>query len=369
MSDLHAWEFDLESYIHEGEPDRAKRADAWQTAIGLQAVDGLKTSEYLLDTARNHIEGAITIDEAQARIQSYYEERANRKDRVAEDTREGDVVSSRIARILGERAFTFSPAQLRSIHTTRFEGFLAMPGEYRPYNITKKEWVLKGDTVLYAPADSIEAALDYDFSRERTFSYRSLSKETSVHHIASFISGIWQVHPFCEGNTRTTAVFAIKYLASRGFEVDNEPFKKHSWYFRNALVRANYENLETGVHATGRYLDLFFDNLLLGTDHELRNRYLHLDWHEGTSDDLITAPQVTQQVTPQVTPQVESLVSELGEEELGLRELMDRLGLKDRNNFTKNYLAPALAAGLIERTIPDKPTSRLQRYRRRRGTS
>ena len=374
-----SWQFDLEEYIRESEPDRAARADAWQTAIGLQAVDGLPTSDYLLQTAKEHIEGTISIGEAQERIQSYYQERTDRRSVEADDTQEGDVVSSRIAQILSERAFTFSPAQLNAIHRRLFKGLLPTAGEYRSYNITKKEWVLKGDTVYYASADSIEATLDYDFSQERSFSYRGLSKVESVRHLASFVSGIWQIHPFREGNTRTTAVFAIKYLSSLGFEVDNTPFKAHSWYFRNALVRANYENLEAGIHETQLYLDRFFDNLLLGKHHELQDRYLHIDWVDGDAigesevtdqvSDQVTdqvSDQVTDQVSDQVSDQVKQLLKAVGDSELTAVEIMALLGLSHRPTFRKNYLDPALKAGLIERTVPDKPKSRLQKYRRRR---
>ena len=361
MSDARDWQFDLEPYLREGEPDKAARADAWQTAIGLQAVDGLKTSRYLYETAVRHIEGDISIDEAQRRIQSYYEERALRGE-VEKDTKEGDVVSSRIARLLNEQAFNFSPVELRSIHRRLFADLMPLSGEYRPYNMIKKEWVLGGETVLYASYETISATLEYDFERERSFGYVDLSQKDIVEHIASFVADIWQVHPFCEGNTRTTAIFAIRYLRSLGYAVDNTPFKEHSWYFRNALVRANYDNFEAGVTSTIEYLVLFLENVLLGAHHELRNRYLHVDWRDESS-----TPQVTHQVKPstlQVTPQVEAVLKALGDEELSLREIMGRVGLTDRVSFAKRHLKPALEAGVIERTIPDKPTSRLQRYRR-----
>lgn len=277
MSDPKRWQFELEEYIRQGEPERAEKSEAWRTAIGLQAVDGLQTSEYLLGTAREHIEGAIDIDTAQRRIQSYYEERVNRQE-AEEDTREGDIVSSRIAALLGERTFRFSPAEWQEIHRRLFFGVFDHAGQLRPYNITKKEWVLKGGTVLYASCDSIRATMDYDFDREKEFSYEGLSPQEIVKHIAKFTSGIWQIHPFCEGNTRATAVFVIKYLKTLGFRVGNDTFSGHSWYFRNALVRANYNDLQNGIRETTKYLELFFENLLMGRHHELKNRQLHLDY-------------------------------------------------------------------------------------------
>ena len=274
-----------------------------------------------------------------------------------ESTKEGDLVSSRIAQLLGERAFVFSPVQLQTIHRRLFDQLLPHAGTYRTYNITKKEWVLKGDSVYYASYDSIEDTLRYDFAQEQGFAYAGLSAVDVAHHIARFVSGVWQIHPFGEGNTRTTAVFAIKYLRTMGYEVNNGPFQDHSWYFRNALVRANYEDVTRGIAPTMTYLERFFQNLLCGTRHELKNRYLHLEWPQQESDQ-------NDQPTPQVTPQVEALLDALSNKELSAAELMSLLSLKDRKSFRVRYLQPALAAGLIERTIPDKPTSRLQRYRK-----
>lgn len=266
------WQFELEEYIKQGEPDRAEKSEAWQTAIGLQAVDGLNTSAYLLDTAKDHIEGKITIDEAQQRIHSYYEQRTTRTE-IENETKEADIVSARIAKLLGEKAFQFSPAEWLSIHRRLFEGVFSHAGQIRQYNITKKEWVLNGDTVIYADWNSIKDTLDYDFATEKQFSYEGLSVDAAVKHLAKFASGIWQIHPFGEGNTRATAVFMIKYMKTFGFRVNNDAFEKNSWYFRNALVRANYTNLQKGVHATTKFLEMFFSNLLLGTNHDLKNRY------------------------------------------------------------------------------------------------
>ncbi len=277
MSEDKRWQFELAEYIRQGEPDQIEKSEAWQTAIGLQDVDGLKTSAYLLDTAKEHIEGSITIDEATKRIQSYYESREVRAE-VEADTKEADIVASRIAKLLGEKTFQFSPAEWKSIHKRLFEGVFDHAGMVRTYNITKKEWVLNGDTVIYAAWNSIKDTMDYDFATEKQFSYEGLTVAESVKHLAKFASDIWQIHPFCEGNTRATAVFMIKYMKTFGLDVNNEVFEKHSWYFRNALVRANYNDLKSGIHSTTKYLELFFNNLLMGTKHELKNRYLHIDY-------------------------------------------------------------------------------------------
>ena len=280
------WQFELEEYIKQGEPDKIEKSEAWQTAIGLQAVDRLQISEYLLKTAKEHIEGNISIDEAQNRIQSYYEHRTERTE-IEDATKEADIVSARIAKLLGEKSFQFSPAEWMTIHRRLFEGVFKHAGQVRPYNITKKEWVLNGDTVIYADFNSIRDTLDYDFATEKQFSYEGLSVEAAVRHLAKFASDIWQIHPFCEGNTRATAVFMIKYMKTFGFRVNNDAFQKNSWYFRNALVRANYNNLQKGIHSTTKFLEMFFGNLLLETNHELRNRYMHVDYVDADNSQSV----------------------------------------------------------------------------------
>lgn len=282
MSEQLQWQFELEEYIRQGEPEQTEKSQAWKIGIGLQAVDGLKTSAYLLDTAKDHIEGNISIHEVQKRIHSYYEERQG-KISGGEDTHEADLVSARIAELLGEKTFQFSPAEWMSIHRRLFDGVYDHAGKIRTYNITKKEWILRGETVTYASCSSIEDTLRYDFETERTFSYQGLSMNQMVKHLAKFTSDIWQIHPFLEGNTRATAVFMIKYLKSLGFAVNNDMFAEYSWYFRNALVRANYNDLKNDVHADTCYLEKFFGNLLLGEKHELKNRYMHLDYTENQS--------------------------------------------------------------------------------------
>ena len=271
------WYKDLNAYIRLGEPKKEEKTLAWQTAIGLQAVDGLNTSEYLLETAKDNIEGKITISEANDRIITYYAEKNDRK-AIEDGTREADIVSGRIAELLGERAFKFSPATWVAIHRYLFADVFSHAGRIRDYNISKNEWVLNGKSVFYASYDSIKTTLDYDFQNEKDFSYRGLSKQELVKHIAKFTSDIWQIHPFCEGNTRSTAVFIIKYLTAKGFRLGNEYFAKNSWYFRNALVRANYEDYQLDVYPTTIYLENFFENLLFKSQHELKNRFLHINW-------------------------------------------------------------------------------------------
>lgn len=279
MAQEYDWQYDLDEYIRQGEVDRAEKSAAWQTAIGLQDVDGLQTSDYLLETAKEHIEGKIDIATAQKRIRSYYEQR-NERLTAEQDTMEADIVASRIAELLAEKTFQFSPAELQSIHRRLFAGVFKSAGQYRTYNITKKEWVLNGNTVFYASFDSIRDALEYDFNQEKEFSYAGLDATQAIKHIAMFISGIWQIHPFCEGNTRTTAVFMIKYLQTFGFSVSNQVFADNSWYFRNALVRANYNDLQNNIHATTVFLVQFIENLLTGANHDLKNRYMHIDYTE-----------------------------------------------------------------------------------------
>lgn len=277
---------DFEEYIKQGEPQKREKGYAWQTAIGLQAVDDLKPSEYLIQTARQHIEGDITIEEAKQLIDSYYQSKTVRAG-VENRTEEADKVSARIAEILSENTFTFSPVEYIAIHRRLFQGIYKFAGKIRDYNITKKEWVLKGDTVLYSSAGSIRETLDYDFAQEKNFIYRDLNINEAIKHISNFISGIWQIHAFGEGNTRTTAVFTIKYLRTFGFNISNDAFANHSWYFRNALVRANYNNLSKGIYATTEYIEAFFRNLILSEHNELKNRTMLIQ--ESTAQDSQSA--------------------------------------------------------------------------------
>ena len=353
-------EVDFEEYIIQGEPGRKERAENWQVAIGLQAVDGLKPSHYLLQTAQDHIEERISIDEVERRIAAYYQTEEGRREETGTD--EADGVSVRIARLLAEDTFTFSPAMLSSIHRLLFDGILPRAGRYRQTNIKKHEWVLDGESVLYSSCDMIGATLDYDFEQERLFSYKGIDLPRVVKRISNFVSGIWQIHPFGEGNTRTTAVFTIKYLRQLGYKVDNDPFKANSWYFRNALVRANYQNLPAGVERTTEYLELFFRNLLMGEKNELKNRYLHIRWKEmssGVAEAEISSEKkykstekmpLDSEKKRKSSEQILVMISEKAS--ITTEQMAARLGISTR--AVEKHLSNLKAKGLLRRIGPDK---------------
>ena len=265
----------FDEYIQQGEPGRKEKAQAWQTAIGLQDVDGLKVSSYLIESARKHIEGEMSIDEVRRDLKEYYETKSAHDDQSAEQE-EADCVSSNIVKLLNEKTFSFPLAGLMAIHRRVYEGVFKFAGQLRTVNITKKEWILEGDTVRYVSADEIRQTIEYDLSQEKQVDYTQLSMEAVILQLAKFTSGISQIHPFREGNTRTTAVFVIKYLRSMGFNVTNDLFAEKSWYFRNALVRANYQNIPKGIAYDNSFLVLFFRNLILGEQNELHNRDMHI---------------------------------------------------------------------------------------------
>ena len=327
---------DFEEYIRQSEPHKREKGYAWQTAIGLQAVDGLKPSEYLKEKARQHIEGDITIDEVKQLVDSYYKSKVARSS--SEDRREeADKVSARITEILSENTFTFSPIEYLAIHRHLFEGIFSHAGQIRDYNITKNEWVLKGATVLYASAGSIRETLEYDFSQEKIFDYKNLNIDEAIRHIARFVSGIWQIHAFGEGNTRTTAVFTIKYLHTFGFNFSNETFANHSWYFRNALVRANYNDLTKGVYATTEFLEKFFRNLILNEQNELKNRNLQID--EIEKEAIQSAKQTDMDI-----PKCKNCTLDCTLEEIAVLNY-----LKEKPNATQKEIAQHI--GKSERTV------------------
>ncbi len=367
---------DFDEYIRQGEPSKKEKASNWQTAIGLQAVDGLQTSEYLKATACRHIEGEIDIDEVRELIKTYYQSRLMREPD-DDHKQEADKVSANITKILSSQTLDFSTGGYISVHRRVFEDVFKNAGKLRDYDITKKEWVLNGDTVNYLNWEDLRRALDYDISQEREFSYKGLSPDKMVHHITRFVSRLWQIHAFGEGNTRTTAVFTILYLRSIGFEADNDLFARHSWYFRNALVRANYKNARLGIDYTTVYLERFFRNLLLGEKWDLRNRFLHIhasdEWKvqpnlayatntQQEEDKHGTSAGQVQDKLQTDDANIKRLVLVIGNQELSVKNMMDASELKGRDNFLNLYLKPAIREGYVRLLYPNSPRHPRQKY-------
>ena len=364
---------DFDEYIRQGEPSQREAAYAWSTAIGLQAVDGLKTSTYLNDLARRNIEGEITIDEVEHLLNSYYKSKTIRE-ADDDDKEEADKASKNIKKILSVKTCDFSTKGYISVHRRIFEGVMKHAGELRKYDITKQEWILEGDTVNYQNWEDLRRSIDYDIEQERDFSYKGLSTDEMIAHITRFVSGIWQIHAFGEGNTRTTAVFIIQYLRSIGFDVENDLFAKHSWYFRNALVRANYKNARKGIDYSPIYLERFFRNLLLGEQWDLRNRYLHIhpteEWKiqpnlatpSSTPSSTRQAPDKSPDKSNTKNQHIKSLVMVVGTNELSVKEMLSGLGLKDRESFMNVYLNPAIKGKFVRLLYPNSPRHPRQKY-------
>lgn len=268
--------YDEKNYIIENETtDVTKKQEYWNTGIGLNKVDNLEPSEYLLELSQKNINGELKYNEVENLLKTHYETQDSNDIKIQKE-KECDLVSLRIAQLLEDKSFGFSPITLKNIHKYLFKDIYDFAGNYRTYNITKKEDILNGDTVKYVNYQEIESYFDYDFKEEKSFDYSKLNNDELINHIAKFTSSIWQVHPFGEGNTRTTAVFIEKYLNSMGFNVNNEMFKNNSVYFRNALIRSNYGNIPKGIYPTFNYLRMFFENLLQGKNNELVNKDLYI---------------------------------------------------------------------------------------------
>ena len=355
---------DFEAYERVAEPHKRERASAWRTAIGLQDVDGLKVSDYLKETAVRHIEGDITIDDVREQLKSYYVNKTTHDEDDAEKE-EADRVAANIAKLLSEQSFSFTALEFLNIHRHLFEGVFKHAGEVRPYDISKKEWILQGDTVVYGRAADIMMALRYDIQQEKGFSYKGLSTDEIISHIVDFVTLLWQNHPFREGNTRTTAVFVIKYLRSIGFKVDNDLFADNSWYFRNALVRANYRNPSKGIEPDKTFLVKFFRNLMLGEQNVLKNRYMligYSDINNGSIDTHTSTHTSSSGQLAVLSENIKRLILAIGSEEKSVKEMMEIVGLKNRPNFLEHSLTPAIQEGLVKMKYPNSPRHPRQKY-------
>ena len=355
---------DFEAYERVAEPHKRERASAWRTAIGLQDVDGLKVSDYLKETAVRHIEGDITIDDVREQLKSYYVNKTTHDEDDAEKE-EADRVAANIAKLLSEQSFSFTALEFLNIHRHLFEGVFKHAGEVRPYDISKKEWILQGDTVVYGRAADIMMALRYDIQQEKGFSYKGLTQDGIINHIVDFVALLWQNHPFREGNTRTTAVFVIKYLRSIGFKVDNDLFADNSWYFRNALVRANYRNPSKGIEPDKTFLVKFFRNLMLGEQNVLKNRYMligYSDINNGSIDTHTSTHTSSSGQLGVLSENIKRLILAIGSEEKSVKEMMEIVGLKNRPNFFEHSLTPAIQEGLVKMKYPNSPRHPRQKY-------
>ncbi len=255
-----------------------------EVGIGLNDVDNLKPSRYFYKV----IDSSKTYEEAEEELKKYYssDKSINQRDK------EFDLVSIRIAELIKDNSFILSPQTLKNIHkkifTGLFEGKLKLGiGAFRKYNITKKEDILSGRSIVYSNYDEIDNYLNYDFEQEQNKDYSSMDINTQVQSVANFISNIWEVHPFCEGNTRTCAIFCIKYLNKLGYDINNDLFKQYSKYFRNALVLANYSDMKNGIGYDKSCLESFFANLMVDKKielKELQNPYKFLEQKKNKND-------------------------------------------------------------------------------------
>ena len=368
MSNNKQLYIDFEAYERMAEPHKQEKASAWRTAIGLQDVDGLKVSDYLRETAVRHIEGDITIDDVRERLKFYYINKTTH-DKDDEEKEEADRVAANIAKLLNEKSFSFTALEFLNIHRHLFEGVFKHAGEVRTYDISKKEWVLQDDSVVYGRAADIMMALRYDIQQEKEFNYKGLTTDEIIEHIVDFVTLLWQNHPFREGNTRTTAVFVIKYLRSIGFKVNNDLFANNSWYFRNALVRANYRNPLKGIEPNKSFLIKFFRNLILEEENELKNRYMLIgyqddcDTHTSTHASTHTSTHTSfDETISTLSENIKRLLVAIGTDEKSVKEMMEAVGLKNRPNFLEYSLTPAISEGLVKMKFPNSPRHPRQKY-------
>ena len=238
----------------------------WEIAIGLNKVDNLKPSSFL----RELIDKKLSCDEMEKEILKYYGFRYLTS-KIERDLRECDLVSIRTVKLLENKEFKFSIDYLKKIHKSLFSDILKKNyvGIFRNYNISKDERVLSGNSVIYADYRELTECLNYDFEREKKNDYKNLPLDEKINKVSNFISSIWQVHPFIEGNTRTTAIFLIKYLKKLGFKLNEDIFMENSLYFRNALVLSNYSNRELKISNDFRFLTSFFIKLIVDKNEKL----------------------------------------------------------------------------------------------------
>lgn len=270
-------EKDLDSSVNEYEEEYKSsnytKQLQWDMAIGLQEVDNLKPSKYLEKLLEEEVAGNLTIEEVKKKLREYYIEKEN-KNEVNHNELECDFVSARIVELLSIDDFDLSVDYLKYVHKFLFQDVYEFAGEFRKIDFSKHEKILNNDSVAYGDCNTLTESLEYDISKEKDKNYEEMNIVEVINNITKFSSNIWQVHPFREGNTRTTALFIEKYLISLGYSVDNTLFKDKSVYFRNALVRSNYFNNYLNIKEDNSYLIKFYENLLLGKNNNLHSKDL-----------------------------------------------------------------------------------------------
>ena len=399
------------------EPGFGEKAAAWQTATQLQAVERLSTSEFLWQISQKHISGKISLDEAAEQLLDYYLE-INAQEAGDSEKENADKASLNIVRIILSDTFDLSTEGLLWLNRSIFEGVYENPGELRTSDVLQREWALGGDSVSFVKVeDDLHAALEECIAKERSYRYDSASSDALISHLSSFISEIWRICPFGEGNTRLAALLTILYLRYLGINIKIDTFKNEAWYFHNALVRANYRDVVKNIEREPVYLERFFRNMLLGDQWDLRNRYLHIrpaaEWsvqpnlNSSTTTGQVQLKNNTSKVkakgkkdTSKVKEGVSTLKEEIsdvkdvskpkiasaenlvskpeesipdnpnilfvavviGSEFLSVKEIMDRLHLKGRDSFLKLYLSPAVSCGIVSLLYPNTPRHPRQKY-------
>lgn len=263
----------INDYIETETPKNYVKQLEWDMAIGLQEVDNLKPSKYLEKLIQENITGKKTIYEVEKELKEYYTEK-EKNNEVNHNEFECDLVSTRIVELLQEDSFELSIDYLKYVHKHLFQDVYEFAGEFRKVDFSKHERILNNDSVVYGDHKLLEQSLDYDITLEKNKNYKEMNIVDVINNITNFSSRIWQIHPFREGNTRTTALFIEKYLVSLGYNVDNTLFKDKSVYFRNALVRSNYFNNYLNIKEDNSFLIKFYENLLLGKNNNLHSKDL-----------------------------------------------------------------------------------------------
>lgn len=260
----------INDYIETETPKNYVKQQEWDMAIGLQRVDNLKPSKYLESLLQENVTGEKTIYEVEYELKQYYEEK-DKRDQIVREEFECDLVSTRIVQLLEENSFELSVNYMKCIHKYLFKDVYEFAGEFRKINFSKHERILNNDSVAYGDCILLEQSLNYDISLENNKNYDDMNMVDVINNITNFSSNIWQIHPFREGNTRTTALFIEKYLVSLGYNVDITLFKEKSVHYRNALVRSNYFNNYFNIKQDNSFLIKFYENLLMGKNNNLNS--------------------------------------------------------------------------------------------------